>query len=216
MVPPFGRGVDWQLAEPGAYTHVVFVCGPFGQYPEELRFLDRFAACRLIGINLSMLIELERWNPFDLLFERDSSARAGRISRSGSPAAKTPVVGVCLVEAYGYPEGSVDRANAAISRLLASREMAVAAIDTRLDSNTVGLCSPSEVEALLARMDVVVTTRLHGAVLALKNGVPALAIDPQSGGGKILRQAETVGWPCILRGDALSDEALLRAFEYSA
>jgi len=214
MVPPYGRGIDWQLAEPAAFTHVVFVCGPFGQYPDELRFLDRFAGCRLIGINLSMLIELERWNPFDLLFERDSSARSRPDIAFGMPAAKTPVVGVCLVEAYGYPEGSVDRANSAISRLLASREMAVVAIDTRLDFNTVGLRSPSEVEALLARMDVTVTTRLHGTVLALKNGVPALAIDPQPDGGKILRQAETVGWPCILRGDALNDQALLRAFEY--
>jgi polysaccharide pyruvyl transferase WcaK-like protein len=123
-------------------------------------------------------------------------------------------VGVCLVEAYGYPQGAVDRANSAISRLLTSKEMAVVAIDTRLDCNAVGLRSPSEVEALLARMDVVVTTRLHGMVLALKNGVPVVAIDPQTGGGKILRQAKAIGWPFALREDTLTDDALLLAFEY--
>jgi hypothetical protein len=130
------------------------------------------------------------------------------------PAKKTPVVGVCLVEAYGYPEGAVDRANSAISSLLTSKEMAVVAIDTRLDRNAVGLRTPSEMEALVARMDVMVTTRLHGMVLALKNGVPVVAIDPQTNGGKILRQAKTVGWPFVLREDTMTDDALLLAFEY--
>ena len=108
----------------------------------------------------------------------------------------------------------MDRANSAISGLLTSKEMAVVAIDTRLDCNAVGLRSPSEVAALLARMDVVVTTRLHGMVLALKNGVPVVAIDPQTGGGKILHQAKAVGWPYVLREDHLNDDALLLAFEY--
>ena len=214
IVPPFGKGIDWRSADPAAYTHVVFVCGPFGQYPGELQFLSRFAECCLIGINLSMLIELERWNPFDLLFERDSSIRTRPDITFGLPAKKTPVVGVCLVEAYGYPEGAVDRANSAISGLLTSKEMAVVAVDTRLDCNAVGLRTPSEVEALVARMDVVVTTRLHGMVLALKNGVPVVAIDPQTNGGKILRQAKTVGWPFVLREDTMTDDALLLAFEY--
>jgi hypothetical protein len=214
IVPPFGRGIDWQSADPAEYSHVIFVCGPFGQYPGELRFLSRFARCCLVGINLSMLIPLDQWNPFDLLFERDSSSRSRPDITFGLPAANTPVVGVCLVEAYGYPEGAVHRANSAIARLLQTREMAVVAVDTRLDSNSVGLRSPSEVEALLARMDVVITTRLHGMVLALKNGVPVVAIDPQTRGGKILRQAETIGWPLVLREDTLSDEALVRAFEY--
>ena len=77
IVPSFGNGIDWRSADPAAYTHVVFVCGPFGQYPGELQFLSRFAECCLIGINLSMLIELDRWNPFDLLFERDKAAWDG-------------------------------------------------------------------------------------------------------------------------------------------
>ena len=53
----------------------------------------------------------------------------------------------------------------------------------------------AEVESLIARVDVVVTTRLHGLVLALKNGVPAVAVDPVRGGAKVCRQAQTLGWP---------------------
>jgi exopolysaccharide biosynthesis predicted pyruvyltransferase EpsI len=66
--------------------------------------------------------------------------------------------------------------------------MAVIAIDTRLDENRTGLRTAGEVESLIARMDVVLTTRLHGMVLALKNGVPAIAIDSVAGGAKVRRQ----------------------------
>jgi polysaccharide pyruvyl transferase WcaK-like protein len=63
-------------------------------------------------------------------------------------------------------------------------------------------------------MDVVLTTRLHGTVLALKNSVPAIALDPIAGGAKIRRQAETVGWPVVFTAGALTDEALQQAFDY--
>ena len=69
-----------------------------------------------------------------------------------------------------------------------------------------------EVESLIARMDVVLTTRLHGMVLAIKNGVPAVVIDPVAGGAKIRRQAETLGWPVVFSTEQVSDEALDRAF----
>src|SRR4030095_1797218 len=113
-----------------------------------------------------------------------------------------------------YEGASVAEADAAIDRLVASGGMVPVNIDTRLDLNSTGLRNAAEVESQLARMDVVITTRLHGMVLALKNGVPVVAIDPQTSGGKILRQAETIGWPLVLREDTLSDEALVRAFEY--
>jgi polysaccharide pyruvyl transferase WcaK-like protein len=53
-------------------------------------------------------------------------------------------------------------------------------------------------------MDVVVTTRLHGLVLALKRGIPALAIDPIDGGAKVRRQATVLGWPAIIDAGDLS------------
>src|SRR5262245_38153346 len=104
LAPPFVGGVDWTTADPTAYSHVVFVCGPFVQYPGELKFLERFASCRLVGLNLSMQVPLDAWNPFDVLFERDSSARARPDLTFGCHASRVPVVGVCLVEAYGYPD----------------------------------------------------------------------------------------------------------------
>jgi hypothetical protein len=178
----------------------------------EALLLTRFRHCKLIGVNLSMAVPLEQWDPFDLLLERDSARRTRPDIVFLSRQTSVPVVGVCLVEPH---EGALDQiANAAIARLTSSREMAVVNIDTRLDQNSAGLRNPSEVEALIARMDVLITTRLHGTVLALKNGVPVIAIDPISGGAKIRRQAEAIRWPVVFTADALKDEELLQALRY--
>jgi hypothetical protein len=214
---PFAGGVDWCAVDPADYSHVVFVCGPFGNGPPVTEFLERFAGRQMIGVNLSMLQSLDEWNPFDLLLERDSSVRAHPDLTFLSRRTQVPVVGVILIHPQPeYRERDICRvANDAIGRLVARHEVAAVPIDTRLDTNSTGLRTSAEIESLIARMDVVLTTRLHGTVLALKNGVPVLAIDPVAGGGaKIRRQAETIGWPVIFEGDAVTDDDLERAFNF--
>jgi hypothetical protein len=213
---PFSGGVDWRMVEPRDYSHVVFVCGPFGNGWPITEFLPRFAGCRFVGLNLSMLEPLNAWNPFSLLLERDSSARARPDISFLSRQAKVPVVGVVLIDSQPEYKGKdIHRvANDAVHRFVASREMSVVPIDTCLDRNSTGLRSAAEVESLIARMELVLTTRLHGMVLALKNGVPAIAIDPVAGGGKIQQQAETIGWRLVSTADALADETLQQAFDY--
>ena len=214
LAPPFEGGVRWEEATPDAYERVIFVCGPFGNGEPVYRFLARFSGRQLIGINLSMLEPLEIWNPFDLLLERDSSVTSRPDITMLSREPLVPVVGLVLIdEQPEYGENDLRKAaNDAFGRLIASREMSVVPIDTRLDVNKTGLRTPAEVESLIARMDVVLTTRLHGLVLALKNGVPAVAIDSVAGGHKVSRQAETLGWPHIFHADRLDEEALGRAF----
>jgi hypothetical protein len=51
---------------------------------------------------------------------------------------------------------------------------------------------------------------VHGLVLAIKNGVPALAIEPVSGESKLTRQAEVHAWPAVKPADRL-DQGDLRA-----
>jgi hypothetical protein len=209
---PFDGGISLQCAEAEKYALAVFVCGPFERKELESEFLGRFSSCYVIGLNLTLPVPLDRWNPFDLLIERDSSVRSHPDLVFLSKSRLLPIVGRCLVEPY--PGAIDDVANAAIDRLTSSREMVVVPIDTRLDNNSTGLKSPAQVESLLARMDVVVTTRLHGMVLALKNGVPVVAIDPEAGGAKIIRQAKTIGWKLAFAADAASDQVLQQAFEY--
>lgn len=215
LAPPFLGGVRWESLEARDYSHVVFACGPLDAVPGVMRFLEHFNGCRFIGINLSMLRRLEEWNPFDVLLERDSSARSRPDLAFLSAAANVPIVGVCLRE---HASGT-RQAEAAIRRLTTLRNMAVVNIDTRLDlldagSNSTGLRSAAEIESLLARMDVVLTTRLHGLVLSLKNGVPAIAIDPGNEVFKISKQANAIQWPIVFDAMNIDESALLSAFNW--
>ena len=209
---PFRGDVRWELVGRDDYDAVLFVCGPFQRGELEERFLHHFDGAPLFGLNLSLPEELDSWNPFHRLWERDSSrtSRPDLVFLSDTPP--VPVVGVCKVEPY--PGGLTDLTDPAIDSLLDVRHAAVVTIDTRLDTNEVGLRTPAEVESLVARTDALVTTRLHGLVLALKNGVPVVAIDPEAGGAKLARQAETVGWPICFTADRLDSSALEEALDY--
>jgi polysaccharide pyruvyl transferase len=212
----YGGGVDWDRADPGDYSHVVWVCGPMTRGPRQTALRERFRDCRLVAVDVSLLDELAGWNPYDAVVERDSAAIArpdiSFLARGEIP----PVVGLCLIERqreYG-DRGGHGAAAEALRRLIDSRPMAVVKIDTRIKPGRPGRRTPSEVEALLGRMDVVLTNRLHGLVLALKHAVPALAIDSVRGGAKLSRQAQALGWPAIIGIESLDDERLARAFEF--
>lgn len=208
LAPPWTGGVDWQTLDPAAYSHVLVVCGPAAPGLKIAKLIERFAGRRLIGVNLSMLRPLEEWNPFDDVVERDS-ARARRPDLAFvAPRSPVPVVGRVLAHTQGeYPEPRHEAVHAAIDRLLTASGAAIVPVDTRMPPKTKGpLRTAAQVQAVIARLDAVVTTRLHGLVLALSSGVPALAIDPIAGGAKVRAQAEVVGWPAVLTPEQL-DEA---------
>lgn len=212
----FPGGVAWQEADPADYALVAFVCGPLGNGEPATELFERFRGVPLVGLNLSMLHPLEEWDPFDVLIERDSTRTARPDLSFAHGADLVPVVGLVLVHRQAeYPDAAHDEVERSIETLLASRELSVVPIDTCFDPpNQTRLRTPREVESLIARMDAVVTTRLHGLVLALKNGVPAVAIDPVPGGAKIRRQAETIGWPRVFTPADLDDGTLARALAW--
>ncbi len=216
LAPPFSGGVDWKEVDPGTYSDVVFVCGPFGNGWPVTAFLERFAHCRLSGINLSMLQPTDEWNPFELLLERDSTRTVRPDITFLGPKPHVPVVGLILAhKQLEYGKDSLhDQANRAIKELLASREASVVPIDTSLENNAGGLRTEAEIESLIAKMDLVVTTRLHGTVLSIKNGVPVIPVDPISGGAKISMQVKCIGWPVLFGSQNLDLAAMQEAFDY--
>jgi glycosyltransferase involved in cell wall biosynthesis len=219
---PFGGGCDWRRVDPRDYSHVVWICGPLGSSTEAFsRLRRRFPADgrRWIGVNLSMIEPVEVWNPFDTLLERDSN-RSERTDLSfGAESMRLPVIGLVQVELFTPLFPDRDRqedARAAARRLAYARPAAVVEIDTRLDvENASGLRTPGEIDALIGRMDVVVTTRLHGLALALRNGVPAVAVDPVAGGDKITAQARAVDWPCAFAVDEASEDVMDEALSFA-
>ena len=216
VTPPLSGGVDWRTADPASFDAVVFVCGPVGDSPPLTDLLARFSGCRLVGVDVSLLQSRSEWNPFDVLYERDSALTSRPDLSLASSEPLVPLAGLLLIDTQ--PEyGGRDhhkKADAAIRRLAEARTMAAIPIDTRLDANKTGLRTAAEIESVIARMDLVLTTRLHGLVLSMKNGVPAIAIDPVAGGAKVSRQAATLGWPLIFDADTVTDRQLQEAFDY--
>jgi len=203
---PGGGGLEWREVEPGAYSRLVLVAchQPEGR-PGEEQLLARFAGRTVITLNLERAVTDAGRGPAGPATGRDGSAALGADDRT-PVAGRAPLVSLCTA---GLGGGAV----AAILRLLTSRGAAVVEVDARPVADATGLRTRAEAEPLLARADLVVTTRMLGTALALRHGVPVVAIDPDAGGARIVRLAGVVGWPVVLTADALSDETLRAAFD---
>lgn len=210
-----GDGLDWRRADPRDYGSVLWACGPVGERPLIRALLERFSHCRVVGVDVSLL-DAHLREGFDVLLERDfggSAAQPDLAFATDQPL--IPVVGVGLTHHQDeYPQGVHAAAAGAVERLLDSRDLAVVDVDTDLLAARRRGLSPAGLESLLARTDAVVTTRLHVLVLALKHGIPAVAIDPVEGGAKVMAQAHAVDWPAALPGERLTDEALDGALDW--
>ncbi len=212
-------------AAPDRYTHLVFVCGPVHGAPvADLH--TRFATLRRIAVGVSVI---DRTDPacrgFDLVLARDGDQGPPRYDLSAAvpphppprttastPAPPVPVTGVVL--ASGQGEYGLRRRHEQVTGnltgWLGGKTCAPVPLETRLDSRDWRLCSSANAfETLLSRMDVVVTTRLHGLALALRAGLPALAVDPVEGGGKVTAQASAWQWPAILSAVQAGDPGRL-------
>jgi polysaccharide pyruvyl transferase len=199
-------------AEPARYTHLVFTCGPLhGQQVADLH--TRYAGCRRVAVGVSVIDPDDpAASGFHAILARDSddTEPQGDLALN-LRSAPLPVAGVILADTqpeYGA-RGQGDQAGAELTRWLQAWDCALVPLDTRLDREDWRLAGrPAELEAVIRRLDLVVTTRLHGLVLALKNGVPALAIDPVAGGAKVTAQAAAWAWPATVTMGDLSQETL--------
>ncbi|MGI8596296.1 MAG: polysaccharide pyruvyl transferase family protein [Thermoleophilaceae bacterium] len=220
LAPVFAAGLDWRSADPGRYSHLLFVCGPFDPDRDPVAgLLARFAGARLVGLDVSVARPLDEQDPFHLLFARDSSRGGAPDLAFAAEHVRIPAVGVILVprqREYGERARHTE-AEALIDRVVSTRPVARVDLDTALTNDPYtregSLRSPAEVESLVARVDAVVTTRLHGLVLALKVGVPVVAVDPVAGGAKVLRQAREIGWPHVRAADDADDAWLGAALD---
>ncbi|MFK0119904.1 polysaccharide pyruvyl transferase family protein [Streptomyces sp. NPDC090994] len=196
-------GTHVEDVDPAAYTHLVFVCGPVhGPQVEELH--QRFAHCVRIAVGVSVVDPASAAvTGFHQVLARDAPTAeptTDLAARAPAPTAP-PVVGVILT--HGQREYGGRRRHAevaeAVTGWLSGKDCARLELETRLDTHDWRLCAtPAQLEAVLARLDLVVTDRLHGLVLALRSGVPALAVDPVAGGAKVTAQAHACGWPALV------------------
>jgi hypothetical protein len=216
---PHFRPESLQLADadPDRYSHLLFVCGPVSG-PQVAALHDRFPRCRRIAVGVSVI---DRGDPasagFDLILARDGPgsvpqrdlAAAVRLDRGQPPL---PVVGVSLTTGQGEygPRRRHEPVAARLTSWLKTKPCAPVVLETRLDRRDWRLCSTEyALTALIGKLDLVLTMRLHGLALALRAGIPALAVDPVAGGGKVTAQARAWQWPAIVAAEQTADPGRL-------
>ncbi|MDT7802091.1 MAG: hypothetical protein QOI78_5524 [Actinomycetota bacterium] len=200
-------------APPGAYTHVVFACGPL-HGPQVRSLHERYAACRRIAVGVSVPDPADpAATGFHRILPRDDGDTAEPDLSLAAAVSATPVLGVVLAPhqpEYGSA-GRHDEVHEALTTWLSGLDCARVPLDTRLAHRDWRRCAtPDQLVTALSIMDAVVTTRLHGLVLGLKAGVPVLAVDPVAGGGKVTAQGRALGRPVLAAEDA-GDAAKLDA-----
>jgi len=209
--PYLRRGVDWRAVSPHAYDLLVFTTGPLSGEPLLAQLLDRFRGVPAWAVNVSV-IDAGTAARFDRVWARDDSAGSRPdLAIATSPLAGTPAPLLCV--AYTgpqaeYPGGRQAGTAAAVRDWLETRQHAVAELEMDNFAHHRWPRRAAQVTAIIARSDAVVTMRLHGLVLALAHGVPALAVDGVPGGAKVTRQARALGWPHLVDAAELDDRRL--------
>ncbi|MEE1927027.1 polysaccharide pyruvyl transferase family protein [Streptomyces sp. TRM 70351] len=199
--------------DPAAYERLLFVCGPL-HGPQVAGLHDRFPHCTRVAVGVSVLDPSDpAVRGFHHVLARDASGSRPRLDLAAAAPRTpvTPVAGVVLTHGQGEygPRRRHAEVAGALTGWLAERDCARVELDTRLATGDWRLCATSaQFESVVSRLDVVVTDRLHGLVLALRAGVPALAVDPVEGGAKVTAQARACRWPAVVAAERLSTAEL--------
>ncbi|MFD7436061.1 polysaccharide pyruvyl transferase family protein [Streptomyces sp. NPDC059861] len=212
-------GPSLAQVRPEDYSHLVFVCGPLhGPQIEGLH--RRFAHCVRIAVGTSVVHAASpAVTGFHRVLARDApdTEPTPDLAACAPALPARPVVGVILT--HGQQEYGSRRRHTRVAdeltRWLSDLDCAPLELETRLDARDWRLsATPAQLESVLSRLDLVVTDRLHGMVLALRAGVPALTIDPVEGGAKVTAQARACGWPALVPAERLDESALDQWWEW--
>jgi hypothetical protein len=204
--------------DPADYTTFVWVCGPL--HPALREIVRRFDFVRRVAVGVSLVEGTDAHEWFDDLLVRDSPGRTtfdlamadiGWPHRPSPGAARDDTVSVCFV---GEQTEYGDRARVAEVERLTREALAQAGISHPGHVETRLGVEPKlafEAEAAIQRSSALISTRLHGTLLALYHSVPVLAIDQISRGAKVSRVVGRTGWPLLVTVDELDSHVLHRA-----
>lgn len=224
---PGARRVAWAGIDPKDLCAVVFVCGPIlKKHPETLAFFRHFASARVAGIGVSLMPpdHENHVDPFAFVLARQGGCdvygdvavvapRPESVPRQRTRPRDLFRVGLSLRGAqYEYGDGICHdkKAEALFSalmeRLAQDRTIEIVNLENHLVRSGK---QPDAIEAQYRDCDLVLTTRFHGAVTALREGVPFLAIDQIAGGAKVFPLLEPLGWPGLFSIDEATEEAVV-------
>lgn len=199
---------------------IVHICGPLMPV-DPLRFMLARAE-RKVAVGVSVLRRFDAFNAtFDAIVARDGRqpetfdlalARfAGAPPPASANAAGGPVVGLCLRgKQREYIRAVFDeKAAALLHDAAASRSGVIHRINTVLREDN----PEAKIVAQFRGCDLVATTRMHGALLALAFGKPVVAVDQVEGGAKVTSLLTRIGWPLVFPGASVTQGEIAVAFQ---
>ena len=222
----FANSVSVSSIQPHSYKVFVWVCGPL--IPEctaQSTLLSIFNNVPKVAAGVSVLKTcgedyrsqfshiLARDGPgqrvFDFALAEDHEYSGVLRSHDG--------IGISMrgkQREYGLSRCNDLLAGCLVEHAVEKLGVSVVKLETRLDRGEPDL---QALELGFARRQLVITTRLHGALLSIKYGVPFVAIDQVQGGEKVWNAMHDIACPWVYRVGSLSaDELLERARELLA
>lgn len=194
---------------------IVFVCGPLINTSRLSFLFDRFPQARKLAVGVSVLPHEQSFNRrFDGFVARDGMSPShfdlaiASIQPPSPPPSGRPVrAGLCFRGPQKEHRSAAclsERAEAMLSGVAERFGLEAVPFSTVLGSRR----SAADVEEHFRSVDVVLTTRLHGSLLALAAGKPVIAIDQIAGGAKLLPVVGRTGWPHAMAVDSVSEEGV--------
>ena len=220
--------VDWRDVNASDYNVLIFVCGPLiadSQPFQEL--MRRFSHCRTIAVGVSILPKSSPsyFNLFQITLARDgldktyfdialsqtsdfyNNSKNFREERESSP-----LIGLCFRGAqreYMNENCLSTKIEDTVDDYIKFNQYNFEYIDTKLNDT----CrNPYEIYNLFSKYDVVVTTRLHGALFCIGNCTPFIAIDQIIGGAKLSSLFNKLEYPFVYRGEDINRKKIEEIF----
>ncbi|MGN6645531.1 MAG: capsular polysaccharide synthesis protein [Cytophaga sp.] len=217
------------------YTVIIFCCGPILKVHENLnKLFSRFETITKIGVGVSLFPKdhFNYYNPFDFVLAREHGEKtfediailAKKNLQHKKQIRKIPKVGLILRNnqtEYGLENCKWEQANSILLELAqfitknAKKTLfsslwyffnkRIIFIDNHLETS--GL-TPIEIESLYNDCDIILTTRFHGAMLSIRNGIPVIAIDQILSGGKVFNMIHETGYPFVWKVNEITSEGL--------
>lgn len=225
---PGSRRIDLQSAAPDDFGCLLFVCGPIIRgHPWTQALFERFATTPKLGVAVSLFPpdHANFDNPFDRVLPREGGVTAFEDVALVAPPDPAVVarsdrrftVGIVLrgPQTEYEPkrclaERTSDIVREAARKVVARRGGRVVEIENHLHRSGI---APAAIESQYAACDVVLTSRFHGAMLALRHGVPFVAVDQIEGGAKVSALLGATGWPHVYRAEAVDAAGVVSAVE---
>jgi hypothetical protein len=219
-----GRILSLNSVDPSDYSTLIFCCGPINNKNKKLKglisdFNDHLKIA--VGVSLFPKSNPNYYNPFDFVLARENGEKdytdlavLDNPKEISKRKAKHFTVGLVLrnkQEEYGTENCMSTEANRAlteVARILLKQnqsffvrikeyfrlQRSIIKIDNQFYNNG---ATAKEIEQQYQQCDIILTTRFHGAITALRYGIPVMALDQINNGAKVHNLLSKIEFPFV-------------------